>query len=432
MKCPNCGFDSAANTIDCIKCGIVFSKVKQRAKAGSPKVLLNSKVLSDEMRSWERALHPLAKVKNYIQLIYDQILSLMWDELMKGENRLDQTANLIVFLIFCVFSFFFYHLGDFNDLIIFALVFIWFLDYLLARYNYAHNKQYDRILLHRTGKENFKWRQKSHDNKRDFDANFEASKIRHISIVQHQHFGGIFQEPIGFVWRISIALQDGTTLLLFEEKEIVQAVKKSKKVAKYFKVRLEFPESEMSPYYRSGGSVYDSASLYREIKSQDVLDVEEKENMYTISTNWSLASIWYYFLTVLKKSGFLLFVLIVTAVMYRFGMLINHYIGPKLGLHVPPLHFHLSFKGVLSIFVPDFEWIDGIEFAFAIGIMIYSGLKLMQHRSFNIDREKIQVQQGRNKVIDLDFSKIAPPVTLKHRRPWYCLWTTIQPLRLLI
>jgi hypothetical protein len=373
------------------------------------------------MRSWERALHPLAKVKNYIQLIYDQILSLMWDELMKGENRLDQTANLIVFLIFCVFSFFIYHLGDFNDLVIFALVFIWFLDYLLARYNYAHHKQYDRILLHRTGKENFKWRQKSRDNRRDFDADFEASEIRHISIVQHQHFGGVFQEPVGFVWRISMELQSGLTMLLFEEKEIVQAVKKAKKVAKYFKVRLEFPESEISPYYRSGGSVYDSASLYQEIQSQDVLDVEEKENMYNISSNWSLASIWYYFLTVLKKSGFLLFILIVTAVMYRFGMLINHYIGPKLGLQVPPLHIHLSFKGVLSIFVPDCEWIDGIEFALAIAIMIYSGLKLMQHRSFNIDRDKIQVQQGRTKAINLDVSNVEPPRYFEAPRPMILL-----------
>ena len=179
-----------------------------------------------------KLIYPVAIAKTYVAAVYRKILGLIWDELFKGKTELDQTGNFIAFALFCLFSLLMYHIEEYAGFIILILTTVWLFDVLLAKHKYRNCKRNDLIRLLQSPQGKIILRKISHEGEVEYVANLSPSEVNHISIFQVDRKGGAFQEKVATVWQSSVRFNDESELLVSEDNDLFQAMKKARYVSK--------------------------------------------------------------------------------------------------------------------------------------------------------------------------------------------------------
>ena len=93
-NCPKCGFERKNDATECPRCGIVFEKFESLKPIDRKETLCRCKFLRVEQGEFSRLLKPVVIAKEYVEALYGKILELIWNELVKGEDPLDNMSNL--------------------------------------------------------------------------------------------------------------------------------------------------------------------------------------------------------------------------------------------------------------------------------------------------------------------------------------------------
>jgi hypothetical protein len=253
------------------------------------------------------------------------------------------------------------------------------LDVFLARQRYRHCKQNEIIRLIKNRRGQLALRKITPDGKLEYEANLNPSEVDHISIFQFNRTGGAFQEKVATVWRSSIQFHEGSELLLSEDKHLRETIQKVRKVSKLLGVQYKF---------KYGQDHATSTLSQKSIHIHDNIRLESKENSLNIYTKLTSTVRLRFVVLVLKESGFFLFLLIVAAVMIKFGALLSFLYARFYGSGIPITNFELNFVSILSIFKPELDVLDGIEYAIAMALLMRKTWLLARPQYVSIDAEK--------------------------------------------
>lgn len=375
MKCPNCGFESQRGGDDCLQCGIVYVKFNSQPKKAG-KLLMTSKIPFVADGVFVKLIYPLAIAKTYVEAVYRKILGLLWDELFKGKNELDQRGNFIALALFCLFSFLMYHIEEYAGFIILALGAVWFLDVQLAKHKYHKGKRNDLIRLLKSPRGKIFLKKTNPEGEEEYVTNLNPSEVNHISILQVDRKEGAFQQKVATVWQSSVRFNDQSELLLSEDHHLSQAMKKVRYVSKLLGVQFKFK-------YEHGNEA--ATETFKKNELGENIKVELKGNSLRISTKWTSNMRLGFILQILKESGFFLFLLVVTGVMIKFGGLLIFLYERFYGSGMPSVNMEFSFLGILSVFEPDWDAVDLVEYAFAMALIMRKTMLLAQPQYVSID-----------------------------------------------
>jgi len=376
MKCPNCGFVFQKKSADCVKCGIVFAKIKS-GRQSRPKVLMASKIPYDAGGIFPRLIYPVAIAKIYVEAVYCKILGMIWDELFKGKSELSQTGNFIALVVFCIFSLLMYHIDEYVGYVIAVLAAVWFLDVQLARHKYRNCNRNEIIRLIKSPQGKVILRKNSPEGEVEYETELIPSEVNHISIYQAERKGGAFQATVATVWRSCVSFNDESELLLSEDDDLPRALKKVRYLAKLLGVQFKFKHSQnVEPGTQPG----------RDKNAEDDIKVESNNNRFKISTRWTSNMRLHFIVLILKESGFFLFVLIVAGVMIKFGGLLIFLYDRFYGSGMVIVNMEFNFWGILSVFEPDWDVVDIVEYVAAITFLIRKTLLLARPQHISIDK----------------------------------------------
>lgn len=391
----------------------------QKKASSDKKTIYQAKIAHQEVGFYKYVVWPIVRIKNAFEAVFDTILGMIWSELMGEKQVYSQTAQLIAFLIFSVASFVIYRLPDYvGDLLIWIFVAIWLFDRFLSKHAHFQTEKYEQISLKMGKEQQFIWR-KTDLNGETYKVDFERNSLIQISITRENLPGGAFQGIIGSVWKLYLTLDDGVDLLIDAQKKVIPAIKKAKKLAGYFDVPVKFTDSEGESALAVDASRVGNAtvSMKQNCFSPGAIKLKKTTNGFHVYSTWNKRSVLLFLGNVLKRSGFLLFLVIMDGVMFRYGKLLNWLIGPYLGLHDTTLYLNISFSGVLSIFKPEDGWLDIIGIAFAVAIMLYHGWKMSRRRCVSIDSKKTTFFIGKKPIAELKTDEIELPIFIAIPQP---------------
>ena len=377
MKCPNCGFVIQKKSADCIKCGIIFARFKS-GRLSRPKVLMASRIPDDAGGIFPALIYPLAIAKLYVEAAYRKILSMLWDELFKGQSELSQTGNFIALVIFSIFSLLMYHIDDYVGYVIAALAAVWILDVRLARHKYRSCRRNEIIRLIKSPQGKIILRKSSQEGEVEYEAELNPAEVNHITLYQAERKGGAFQETVATVWRSCVSFNDGSELLFSEDTDLSRASKKVRYLSTLLRVQFQF---------KHGQSDEPAARPVRKESTEDGIKVEAKNDRFKVSTRWTSNMRLQFIALILKESGFFLFVLIVAGVMIKFGGLLIFLYERFYGSAMVSVNMQFNFWGILSVFEPDWDVVDIVEYAAAIAFLLRKTLLMARPRLVSIDRE---------------------------------------------
>ena len=365
---------------------------------------------------------PIVQVKKLVQVFFDKVLEMISSELMGHSQELSQGGQIFGFLVLSVFSLVMHTFQEYDDLIFLSLLAIWCLDYILAKGAFKQGNRSGRVLLRSVENDRMVWRMEGDDDE-PLEVMFKREELDQISISRVPILGGAFQEAVGMSWRIALVLEDGDTLLLGEKRVFGKAMQRAKELADRLNIPLKFLDSVgRSELAQEASEANESpAKSKKEHPPAGKIHTTEKNGKFEVSSAWSQRNFVLLLNRMVRESGFLLFVLIVTGVMIRFGGLLKFLIGRFTGLAAQAPPIDLNFRSILAAFKPKGELLDLLEIAFAIAVMIFYGWRMSRKRRLSIDRHLVKFAVGDAATEALKTDRVDFPLFVPGSEPFILL-----------
>lgn len=356
---------------------------------------------SQKQGTFAKLIFPLVQVKKLFEVIYSFLLQTIWSELFEGKKLNNDTANFIAFIAFCLLSLIVFYIQDYISIILMVSFVIWYIDVWFAKKYYLESPTLTATLTS-LDEDTLQWRM-TLPTQKAIQSKFTRNQIKEIGIVSRQVYGGAFEESLGIVWQIEIHLYDGAILLIHEEKTALNALKTAKTLANAFQVALFFADTEGNGDYAEKAIAMDS------LETQGII-VQKTPSKWHIGSKWRLSHSWQLLKQILKKSGFFLFLVMMTGFMIKFGGYVNFILANYLNINIG----NYSIPGLLAWLEPEFELIDIIELAIAILLIIYQGFRMSQEKHIYIDQFYLKYFINNRKIAQLNTSNIESVLLVKH------------------
>ncbi len=424
MKCPKCAFPQHSDSSECMRCGVIFSRIKDEA---TTRILLSCTIPREKKNLFQILLSPLAAAKKYGDHIHAAILGLIWNELIRGETEYGQSAHLAAFIVVSAVSLLLYRFGRYQDLLIFGLLVIFCLDYHATRYKFRNRKGGEKLTLVKRENSVLELTNSGMDKGDSFRLELTETEIDYILFSTVDHVWGAFAHTVARGWQIRLVLKTGVRVVVYESIDLNRALVQSRSLARELKAPLRIDGNEKT----SGHPAESPHGKPNENEAPiDGISIHVSKDKTTIEKKTGLKSCLPLFGSILELSGFFLFLLIMTGIFTKFGMLLSFLIGPHMGLELPYIQLDLSFRGMLGIFIPEFEPTTLLEYSLAVGIILYRIRIFLTPVSITIDSQKTDVTVGNRLQGRLKTESLALPLLLEEPRPLIVLTDSKRALKI--
>jgi hypothetical protein len=348
------------------------------------KVLYQGKAFYPQKSIYAIFIFPLVQIKKIFQALYNLLLKLMWVELVKGEIKQNDLAGILLFILFIALSWLSFILKNYLQLILIVFIVIWYIDIGIARQAYQQQK-YNRplqILEDEAG--GIRWLLSLPENK-ILENSFNWGQVREMAIASRAILGGAFQEKLDQVWQVKLWLYDGSDWVIEEDADLIVVLKVAKKLQSYVTVPIQFAES-YGPGDYAIIDLEESKTFIEAVKNWGI-KCHKTERKWHLSSVWKFHHSWQFFKQVFKESGFLLFVLLMSAIMLQFGGLINLFVQGFRSQEPVIIEFAQSPAQLFAFW----NWRSFLAFGTAIALMIYKGWQLSRVKHSFIDQYFLKV-----------------------------------------
>jgi hypothetical protein len=350
-------------------------------------------------------LLPVALLKKALESVRRYIDRTIWSELIQGEKVDNEILNLVLFALFCLISLITFRLEKYQSTAIVFLGCLWYVDRFLARWQYLSKKGRSVTSLAFSKDDIVTWKMVS-PTQETRQMRFHRNNLEQIVIKAIRVNGGAFEANLARAWQVAIALIDGTNLLMYEELRVIDAFDCAQKLAAHFDIPIIFQESEGKTRYADRATEQAPNCLNRSHSksiSNDAIRLNQTAQRWHIYSHWTLARSWKFFGKVFHESGFLLFVLLLTRFMSRFGEMLDTLIA----YYSVGEGIYLDFSGIINFFFsPNLSWIDLVGIAIATATMIGRGAQISQVKHIYINRQKLKFAINAKEICQFDLQDI--------------------------
>ncbi|NBD14927.1 MAG: hypothetical protein GVY04_01905 [Cyanobacteria bacterium] len=334
---------------------------------------------------FSRLIFPCAQVKKLLQRVYDFILQSIWTELISGKTIKNEVANLVLFFIFCLFSIAFFHLQTYRGILLVLFFSLWLIDRAIAQKYYQKGSSKYPVSLHIT--ENKLYFKEYLPKNQTIDLEFNREQIKESAIVSRTLYSDGFQAEIKQCWQVLLFLQDGTEILVDEQPKPEKALSKAKKLATQLEIPIILLESEGNHSY----ATHELSPIAT--ANSNTIQIELQNQQYHIYSQWRLQDSWQLLKQILVQSGFLLFVIISTNFMVRWGGFLNAVFIPffnqqQTTIYLPSIWEILRFNLDIESY---------FEIGLAVGIIIFQGAKISRTQHIYLDQSLLKYYVGHQK-----------------------------------
>ena len=347
---------------------------------------------------YNKLMFPLVQLKIIFNSLYKSIGQIIWAELIKGKKIDNEITSLILFVIFCILSLIIYYLQNYKDFIFISFIIIWYLDYFFAQNQYFNLKKSVHIKLKQSENSSHIQYSIKFPNHKNVNHKLNSEQIKQIEIIVTEAKGGAFEENMGLIWQCFLMLYNDKSFLINEGKNPNEILNQAEKFNENFKLNLPiiFKSSQ-------GNNKYGEFSLNEDMwQDCNTIRTQINERKYHIYSKWSFGNSWNFLKQVFNESGFLLFVIIMSDFMMKFGSWVNFFIGNYLGWKIPVLNIY----SMGEWFSPKLDLIDIIEIAIGIVIMIIQGWKISRQKHFYLDKYFLKYFIDNKKITQFSTPKI--------------------------
>ncbi len=322
-------------------------------------------------RVWGQLLFPLAQVKKIFFKIYNFILNSIWSELISGEKIDSELVNLLLFFIFCGLSWLFFQFQSYREFILIFFLVLWILDKQVTQFDYQKNKNWLPVAI------NF------HDHKLIIKSmilggeivylEYRKEEITSSAIAPRLILSHGFQSEIAVTWQTILILSNGAEIVINETKRPETALRKLKPLASQLEIPIKYVDSEGNHPYAMSELNWEKNDKINAVKVE-----EKKNNTWHIYSQWRWQDSWQLLKQILQRSGFFIFVLMMSHFMVNFGGFINSLLGSQ------TLFLDFSYFG--QGLIPNFGITIYLELLITIGIIIFDGFIISKSKHIYLDQ----------------------------------------------
>ena len=338
---------------------------------------------------------PFAQVNKRFQTVYNFILKIIWNELISGKKIESEAVSLVFFVIFCVLSFIVFYLQDYRQIIILFFLILWYIDGAIAHRYYRQFKNKFPISLESDRKQLIIKNNFAADQVIESQVDIDA--VRSVSIRPKFLYSKGFKQNIGTVWQVILNINNGRELLVDEQFKSDRAVNRAFQQAKLITSQLEIP---MIFNYSEGNCTDASQPLtFDDNFYVDRLQINRKPNRVHIYLKWKLTDTWQFLGEVIAQAGFLLFVIISTGFMVKFGSFLQEiyqFYWQK------DFNFNFDFKNLLTFQ----QQADYFMILFAITIILIEGIRKSQTQHIYIEKNILRYKINRSEKARLNLNQL--------------------------
>ncbi|WP_107671177.1 hypothetical protein [Cyanothece sp. BG0011] len=343
---------------------------------------------------YAKLIFPLVEVKKLLQTMYEFLLHLIWSELIDGKKLENELDSLVAFCLFCILSLLGYYFRNYIQLIIIICLIIWYLDCWFAKHQYFQkNHKIDIYIYEIDNSKVICCLSLPKTENQSVFASFSLGEVNHISMVKLPLLGGAFQEVLDEVWQVEIYLYNGKHFVVDENLLTHQSLLTAQKLANYFKSEIIFSHSQGKYSYVEQELDHRFISHLINGNSGGVKYQKNARKLH-IYTQWQWSNTWYFLKMLFQKAGFLLFIIIMSGFMIKFGGLLDNLISVIRGKDDI-----IYLSSPLQWLIPHWHWRNILELGLVLGIFIYQGWLLSRIKHIYLTRYYLKFFID-NKMID--------------------------------
>jgi hypothetical protein len=354
---------------------------------------------------YTKFLMPIVLLKKSLDSVRRYIDGAIWSELVKGKKVDNEILNLVLFVVFCLLSLLTFRLEKYQASVIILFSCLWYVDRLLAKRQYFYSKKRSVTSLTMSKDDLVAWKMLS-PLEEPRQMRFHRHNLSHIAIKSIRVHGGAFDSAIARAWQVELMLTDETNLLMYEEIRVLNAIHRAQELADFFDAQIRFRDGEGQSQYADPAiarSLSATTITNRKSTPNNAVGLSQTAKRWHIFSRWTFRHSWLFFGKVLHDSGFLLFTLLLTRFMSRFGEMLDTLITYYRASEI----IYLDFSGIFNFFFkPNLSWIDWIAVAIATITMVIRGAQISQVKHLYIDKQKFRFAINRKEICQFNLTEI--------------------------
>jgi hypothetical protein len=325
-----------------------------------------------------RVLAPVIWLRRYLDEVKEAIFAMMWRELVHNEPESSEVLNLVAFLLFSAAALYTYR-ADAIPYVSWALLALWPLGLLEARLG-RRAGPVASVQIAFQGRR-VRWRETGGRTKKAQEALLQHEDIEEVAVRWFDCPGASSGTP---GWQVVLATRDGPGHIVHFAPGFAEAWRQALPLASGLKKRLV-----------AAGSL--GCGSGAEVQSRPVLDAREDRfwsrqgigGATLMTRDWHSIRLASLLRAGLEDAGFLLFLIVVGALMGRYGELLNWLLGRFGVLDVTPVYVDLS-RGVFRFLVPSLSWEDAGTIALALAAMVFGIWQQSRPQELRVDAERVR------------------------------------------
>lgn len=320
---------------------------------------------------FSRLVLPFAAITKFLQQIYEFLLQAIWQELLSGKKIESETANLLLLIIFCIFSWVAFQLQAYRQFIIVCCFSLWLIDRAIAQQYYNNNSKSKLPVFLQITPDTL-YIKNCLPQCQTIDLAFNRENLKEIAIAPRIITSNAFQAEIKQCWQVLIYGHNQTEILVDEQTKLATAFNKAKYLASILEVPIIFQGSEGNHAYAENKLFFDNEF------NLTAIQIEQNQNKRHIYSQWGLPNSWQLFKQILTESGFIIFIIIITNFMIIWGGLLDEFFLGRQDTD-------FNFSSIWQWLNPQFNLADYLELLIAIGVLIVEGIRISQTKHIYLD-----------------------------------------------